>query len=99
PRNTMWHGPVAGGGSTRRVYPTAEFFLFCSAKLSRAMIEADPANVGYCPYVVFIYEAADPPGEIVIGYRRPTAAGNDASRKALAAIDALLDGIVKDAVK
>jgi len=97
--NQMLERTGADVGSTKRVYANAEFFLFCSAKLSRAMIEADPANVGYCPYVVFIYEAADTPGEIVIGYRRPTAAGNDASRKALAAIDALLDGIVKDAVK
>jgi len=97
--NQMLERTGADVGSTKRVYANAEFFLFCSAKLSRDMIEADAANVGYCPYVVFIYEAAETPGEIVIGYRRPPAAGNDASRKALAAIDALLDGIVKDAVK
>ena len=58
-------------GSTKKIYANAEFFMFCSAKLSRAMIEADPANVGYCPYVVFLYEAAEKPGEIVVGYRRP----------------------------
>ncbi|HZT48206.1 MAG TPA: DUF302 domain-containing protein, partial [Hyphomicrobiaceae bacterium] len=78
----------------------AEFVTFCSAKLSRAMMEADPANIAYCPYVIFIYEAADRPGETVVGYRRPRPAGSDeASRKALADIDALLDGIVSDAVK
>jgi hypothetical protein len=86
-------------GSTKKIYANAEFFMFCSAKLSRDMIEANPVNVGYCPYVVFLYEAATTPGEIVVGYRRPTAAGDAASSAALGAIDTLLDGIVKDAVK
>ena len=79
--------------------PTREFLTFCSAKLSRAMMEADLANVGFCPYVVFVYEAAGKPGETVVGYRRPAITGNDASKAALAEIDKLLDGIVKDAVK
>ena len=86
-------------GSTRPLYRQAEFLTFCSAKLSRAMMEADLANVGFCPYVVFIYEAAEKPGETVIGYRRPSSSGSEASKKALAEIDALLDGIVRDAVK
>jgi Domain of unknown function DUF302 len=86
-------------GSTKPLYRQAEFLAFCSAKLSRAMMEADLANVGFCPYVVFIYEAAEKPGETVIGYRRPSSSGSDASKKALAEIDALLDGIIRDAVK
>ena len=86
-------------GSTKPLYKQAEFFAFCSAKLSRAMMEADLANVGFCPYVVFIYEAAEKPGETVIGYRRPSGSGSEPSKKALAEIDALLDGIIRDAVK
>ena len=86
-------------GSTKPLYAQAEFFAFCSAKLSRAMMEADLANLGFCPYIVFMYEAVNKPGETVVGYRRPTPAGSDASRAALAEIDALLDGIVRDAVK
>lgn len=86
-------------GSTKPIYRHAEFFTFCSARLSRQMMEADAANIGFCPYVIFIYETADKPGETVVGYRRPTPSGNEASRKALAAIDLLLDGLVKEAVK
>ena len=97
--NKMLERTGADVGSTKRVYNNAEFFMFCSAKLSRDMIEADPANVGYCPYVIFLYEAADKPGEIVVGYRRPQPKGDAASQKALAAIDTLLDGIVKEAVQ
>jgi Domain of unknown function DUF302 len=97
--NKMLERTGADVGSTKKIYANAEFFMFCSAKLSRDMIEADPTNVGYCPYVVFLYEAAEKPGEIVVGYRRPQPNGDAASKKALTAIDALLDGIVKDAVK
>ena len=87
-------------GSTKPLYAQAEFLTFCSAKLSRAMMEAELSNVGFCPYVVFIYEAAGKPGETVVGYRRPwVASSSEASKKALADIDALLDGIAKDAVK
>jgi hypothetical protein len=86
-------------GSAKPLYTQAEFLTFCSAKLSRAMMEAELGNIGFCPYVVFVYEAAGKPGETVVGYRRLSVTGSDASKKALAEIDALLDGIVKDAVK
>lgn len=86
-------------GSAKPLYTQVEFLTFCSAKLSRAMMEADPKSLGFCPYVVFIYEAAAKPGETVVGYRQPTPGGSRASRQALREIDALLDGIVRHALK
>jgi hypothetical protein len=83
-------------GSVKRLYNRAEFVMFCSAKLSRAMMEADARNIAFCPYVVFIYEPATHLGETVVGYRRPPSV---AASSALADVDALLDGIVRDAVK
>jgi hypothetical protein len=84
-------------GSTKPLYKQAEYFTFCSAKLSRAMMEADPSNIAFCPYVVFLFEAADNPGEVFAGFRPPVKAGDERSQEALAAIDTLLDGIVRDA--
>ena len=88
-------------GSSKKVYAAAEFITFCSAKLSRAMMEADPRNLAYCPYVVFTYEDAAKPGQISVGYRRPAgpADASDAAKKALADIDALLGSIVTEATK
>jgi uncharacterized protein (DUF302 family) len=86
-------------GSTKSVYKNAEYFTFCSAQLSRATMEADPLNVGFCPYVVFIYETAAAPGTIQVGYRRPPPQGPPQSKAALEAVEKLLDGIVRDAVK
>jgi uncharacterized protein (DUF302 family) len=86
-------------GSTTPIYTQAEYFTFCSAKLSRATMEADAANVGYCPYAVFIYETAAGPGTVHVGYRPPAPHGSDASKSALAQVERLLDAIAKEAVK
>lgn len=84
-------------GSSKPIYKSAEFFTFCSAKLSRLAMEADPGNIGVCPYVVFVYESAAKPGEVTVGYRRPAAAAAGAA--AVAEIDSLLDSIVQAAIK
>ena len=84
-------------GSVKPLYTRAEYLTFCSAKLSRAMMEASLTNIGFCPYIVFIYEAAARPGETVVGYRRP--ANGPTEQAVLAEIDALLDGIVKGALE
>ena len=84
-------------GAKIKVYKHAEFMQFCSASLTRKMMEADPANMGVCPYIVFIYETVKKPGTVTLGYRRPIGAPGEASKKALGHIDALLDSIVKEA--
>lgn len=86
-------------GSTKQLYRHAEYFVFCSAKLSREMMEADPTNLGFCPFVIFAYERADKPGEIVVGFRNPPVRGDEASRKSLESVAALLKDIVDGAVK
>ncbi len=84
-------------GSNQPVYQNAEFFTFCSAKLSRAMMEADPANMAQCPYVVFMYQRAATVKEVTVGYRKVAVAGRGA--KTLEEINRLLDKVVKAAVK
>jgi uncharacterized protein (DUF302 family) len=86
-------------GSTKVIYKSAEYFAFCSAKLSREMMEADAANVGYCPFIMFAYETAGKPGEVVVGYRKLPAAGNAGSSKAFGDINAMLEAIAKEAAK
>jgi uncharacterized protein (DUF302 family) len=86
-------------GSTRPLYRNAEFFTFCSAKLSRQTMEVDIENIALCPYVVFIYEAADKPGQVVVGYRKLEKRGKSASEKAIQEVNKLLAAIVKDAAK
>ena len=53
-------------GSDVVLFDQAQVFLFCSAKISREVMEADPMNIGHCPYGIFV---ADREGEVVIGHR------------------------------
>ena len=86
-------------GSAKNIYKHAEFFQFCSARLSRAAMEADPANMAICPYVIFMYESIARPGRVTVGYRRPIGAPGKASKAALDRINALLNAIVKQAAE
>jgi uncharacterized protein (DUF302 family) len=86
-------------GSDKPLYKNAEYLSFCSARFSRRMMEADLANIAFCPFIIFIYEAAAQPGTTVVGYRRPPIIGTEASQKALTEIDALLDSIAREATQ
>ena len=57
---------AADVGSDVKLFEEADIFLFCSASLSRKVMEADPTNIAHCPYSVFVYERE---GEVVIGHR------------------------------
>ena len=84
-------------GSNQPIYEHAEFFTFCSSRLSRAMMEADPANMSQCPYVMFAYQRAATHKEVVVGYRKVNV--QPKGGKALEEINALLDKIAKSATR
>jgi len=89
---------AADVGAERALFTRAESLQFCSALLSRRMMEADPANLGFCPHIVFAYEEPGAVGRVHVGYRRlPDEDGSDATRAALAEINALMDAIVREA--
>jgi len=84
-------------GSDKVIYKNAELVQFCSAVLSRNMMEADAANIAFCPYVVFYYERADEPGTIHVGFRRMSEQGSEQSKAATKTINQLLDEIINEA--
>lgn len=75
----------------KALYKDAEFFTFCSAVVSRKVMEADIGDIAYCPYVVFAYETEEKPGTVTVGFRTlPDGGERDA-------VNALLTGIIEDA--
>ncbi|MCE8517288.1 DUF302 domain-containing protein [Ruegeria pomeroyi] len=56
-------------GSDVVLFEDAKVFSFCSAALSRKVMEADPMNIVFCPYGIFV---AKQPGsdEVTIGFRQ-----------------------------
>ncbi|WP_425091925.1 DUF302 domain-containing protein [Tropicimonas sp. S265A] len=53
-------------GSDVLLFDAAQVFQFCSATLSRKVMEADPMNIVHCPYGIFV---VDRDGEVFIGHR------------------------------
>lgn len=78
-------------GSTQRIYGQAEILEFCSALLSRRMMETDPHEIVNCPFTIAIYTLADEPEKTWVGYRRPTG-------KSAAMLEEMLAGIVAEAL-
>ncbi|ARE41318.1 hypothetical protein RGUI_3177 [Rhodovulum sp. P5] len=78
-------------GSDVTVFLQADIFSFCSAALSRKVMEADPMNVQFCPYDIFVIQMPDTPDQTTIGYRQFP----DGPMKE---VEALLDAIAREAV-
>lgn len=80
-------------GAEKPLYSNAEFIQFCSAVVSRKAMEEDITNIAFCPYVLFVYEAEETPGEVVVGYRPlPAGPGRDE-------VNTLLDEIAREAAE
>ena len=87
-------------GASKQIYARGEQVEFCKSDLSRAQMEADPANMVFCPYIVTLYTTPADPGRVHVGFRVPRAPGaNQATQKALRDIEMLLREIVDEAVR
>ncbi|MEO8333107.1 MAG: DUF302 domain-containing protein [Gallionella sp.] len=86
-------------GESRQIFLKAEVLEFCSAVVSRKMMESDPDNIVFCPYAISIYVVPETPREVRVAYRKPQMAGSPALQKTLKAVEELLSGIVKEAMR
>ena len=75
-------------GSDIEIFKAADVYLFCSAVVSRRVMEADPMNIVHCPYSIFV---ADIEGKVTVGY--PTFPDGPMQE-----VQALLDEITKSAL-
>lgn len=75
-------------GSDVALFAAADIFVFCSATVSREVMEIDPMNIAYCPYGIFV---AERDGEVMVGFR-------NYPEGAMQRVQSLLDGIVQDAL-
>jgi len=56
-------------GSDEVLFSGATIYNFCSARVSRQVIEADINNITFCPYSIFLYSTPDNPDETIIGHQ------------------------------
>src|SRR3970040_1634702 len=74
-------------GAARRIYGDAEMLEFCSARVSRDTMEADPRNIAFCPYSIAIYTLPKEKNRVYVAYRRLGASGSERSVKSLRAVE------------
>jgi len=79
-------------------YKKAEYLQFCAAKLAHEAVSANPGNIANCPYVLFVYELANNPGKIHVGYRLPPSGPSRATKAINAKIEKLLNDIAMEAL-
>ena len=83
----MLNRTAADIGSDVVIFDQADIFLFCSAAVSRRVMEADPANIAHCPYNIFV---TSKDGVVQIGHRTyPDGPMQE--------VEALLDAIILEA--
>ncbi len=75
-------------GAKKQVFEQAEIIEFCSAKLSRQMMENDPHNIVFCPFAISVYTLPGQPGTW-LAYRQPLG-----SAKAI--VEPLLQAIIAE---
>ncbi len=76
-------------GATQEIFKAADIFLFCSAVVSRKVMEIDPMNIVHCPYTIFVFENEN---GVKIGF-------NKYPEGEMQEVQSLLDGIVKAAIE
>ena len=88
-------------GTTTKIFgeDQGQTFSFCSSVISRKTMEADPHNILFCPYTIALYTTVAEPKKVYLAYRRPQRTDDSAASKAaLKEVEALLDGIAREAL-
>jgi uncharacterized protein (DUF302 family) len=84
-------------GAAKRIYVRAEVVEFCSAMLSRQVMEADARLLALCPYGIGIYTLPGEVDRVHLVYRRPGGEGAGPAAEILQRVDRLLHEIAQDA--
>jgi len=77
-------------GSDVVLFEHADIFSFCSATLSRKVMEADIMNIVHCPYRIFVMQQGGS-DQVIVGFKAMP-------EGVMKEVQALLDSIVKDAL-
>lgn len=77
-------------GGTKDLFAGAQVMSFCSADVSRQVMEADLMNIQYCPYGIYVFQPAEEDAPVMVGYR-------EYSDRSMQPVNYLLQQIVADA--
>lgn len=78
-------------GSDITLYTEGLVYSFCSASVSRDVMEADIMNIAFCPYGIFVFSTPENPDQTTVGHRFMPG-------ESMEPVNALLDAIITDAI-
>ncbi|NOX81185.1 MAG: DUF302 domain-containing protein [Deltaproteobacteria bacterium] len=84
----------------RKIFARAKVMEFCSAIISRKMMEQNPHYIAFCPYQIMVYSLPDNPGKVYLSYRRlywGNTKGKD--RAVLKTVENLLSGLINEVIE
>lgn len=86
-------------GASASIYVKGEVLEFCSAVVSRQMMEADPSLLTFCPFGIAVYSLPAEPGVTHIAFRRPSPAASGRQKQVLQRVETLLQTILDEAAE
>jgi len=85
-------------GQTKAIFAKAKVMEFCSAVISRKMMEDNPNYIAFCPYQIIVYSLPAEPGRVYLAYRR-LYWGNTGDRKSLQRVEELLSSLIDETIE
>ncbi len=84
-------------GRTKKIYGRAKVMEFCSAVISRDMLERNPHFISFCPYQIMVYTLPDNDERVYLSYRRLIWKDNK-DADVLKTVEELLEGLIQDVI-
>ncbi len=84
-------------GRTKKIYLKAKVMEFCSAVISRNMLERNPHFISFCPYQIMVYTLPDNEERVYLSYRH-LIWNDNSNRDVLQPVENLLHDLVQDVI-
>lgn len=85
-------------GRTKKIFGRANVMEFCSAVISRDMMERNPHFLAFCPYQIMVYTLPDDEKKVYLSYRR-LIWKDDSGKDVLEPVEKLTKDIINDVVE
>ncbi len=85
-------------GQDKKIFARAKVMEFCSAIISRKMMENNPNYIAFCPYQIMVYALPNDPGRVYLAYRR-LFWGNVKDRTVLKTVENMLSSLINEVIE
>jgi uncharacterized protein (DUF302 family) len=85
-------------GRTKKIYGKARVMEFCSAVISRDMMEKNPHFLPFCPYQIMVYNLPQDEKKVYLSYRR-LIWKDDSGKDVLDPVEKLLEELIKEVIE